>query len=115
MAHPDPRRGGPEKGQRQHAGRTSEHSDAGMKNKSQGIAAKGPSPGSGPEAGNAGSGPSASGGHEHQRVAGGTGGTSGQSVKTGPSTQGTPPLKASTGKASKKKAAQEGDGADVSD
>jgi hypothetical protein len=37
MAHPDPRRGGSEKGQRQHAGQTSEYSDAGIQGKRQGI------------------------------------------------------------------------------
>ncbi|MFL6664857.1 MAG: hypothetical protein ACJ8G7_22005 [Rhizobacter sp.] len=37
MAHPDETRGGSEKGQREHAGRTSEASDAGMKRKSQGT------------------------------------------------------------------------------
>jgi hypothetical protein len=35
MAHPDKTRGGSEKGQRQHAGKTSRHSDAGMQGKSQ--------------------------------------------------------------------------------
>ena len=35
MAHPDPKRGGSEKGQRQHAGQTSRYSDLGMKDHSQ--------------------------------------------------------------------------------
>jgi len=38
MAHPDPNRQGSEKGQREHAGSTSEASDVGVQNKSQGIA-----------------------------------------------------------------------------
>jgi len=36
MAHPDPHRQGSETDQRRHAGQTSENSDAGMKDKSQG-------------------------------------------------------------------------------
>ena len=36
MAHPDPNRQGAETDPRRHAGRTSEASDAGMKDKSQG-------------------------------------------------------------------------------
>ena len=38
MAHPDKRRGGSEKGQREHAGKTSEASDVGMQRGSQGTA-----------------------------------------------------------------------------
>ena len=37
MAHPNPKRGGSEKGQRQHAGQTSEYSDAGIQGKRQGV------------------------------------------------------------------------------
>jgi hypothetical protein len=37
MAHPTPPRGGSEKGQREHAGQTSEASDAGIQGKRQGI------------------------------------------------------------------------------
>jgi hypothetical protein len=48
MAHHDKTRGGSEKGQRQHAGKTSEYSDAGMQRKSQGIAGGADSP---PDAG----------------------------------------------------------------
>ena len=47
MAHPDERRQGSEKGQREHAGRTSEASDAGMQTKSQGATGKGPTPSQG--------------------------------------------------------------------
>jgi hypothetical protein len=47
MAHPDERRQGSEKGQREHAGRTSEASDAGMQTKSQGATGKGPTPSAG--------------------------------------------------------------------
>jgi hypothetical protein len=36
MAHPDPKRQGSEKDQRRHAGTTSEASDLGMQDKSQG-------------------------------------------------------------------------------
>ena len=36
MAHPDPNRAGSERDQRRHVGTTSEASDAGMKDKSQG-------------------------------------------------------------------------------
>jgi hypothetical protein len=36
MAHPDPQRGGSEQDQRRHAGTTSEASDVGMQDKSQG-------------------------------------------------------------------------------
>jgi hypothetical protein len=36
MAHPDPNRGGSERDQRRHVGNTSEASDAGIKDKSQG-------------------------------------------------------------------------------
>ena len=36
MAHPDPHRQGSEQDQRRHVGRTSEASDAGMQDKSQG-------------------------------------------------------------------------------
>jgi hypothetical protein len=46
MAHPDPRRQGSEKGQREHAGRTGEASDAGMQTHSQGARGKGPTPAS---------------------------------------------------------------------
>lgn len=60
-------------------------------------------------------GPSASSGHEHQRVAGGTGGTSGKNVKTGANAQDTPPLKAKTSRVKKPDAMPEGDGADASD
>jgi len=35
MAHPDPNRGGSERGQREHSGPTSEASDAGLKDKAQ--------------------------------------------------------------------------------
>lgn len=38
MAHPNPKRGGSEKGQRERAGPTSQASDVGMQNRSQGIA-----------------------------------------------------------------------------
>lgn len=38
MAHPDPQRQGSEQDQRRHVGNTSEASDAGEQNKSQGIA-----------------------------------------------------------------------------
>ena len=38
MAHPDKSRGGSEKGQREHAGKTSQSSDAGMQRRKQGIA-----------------------------------------------------------------------------
>lgn len=37
MAHPDPRRAGSEQGQRQHAGKDSEHTDAGLQGKRQGV------------------------------------------------------------------------------
>ena len=56
MAHPDETRGGSEKGQREHAGRTSEASDAGMKRKSQGT------PGGSDTASDSGAG--AAGGHD---------------------------------------------------
>ena len=36
MAHPDPRRQGSEHDQRRHVGKTSEHSDVGIQDKSQG-------------------------------------------------------------------------------
>jgi hypothetical protein len=36
MAHPDPRRQGSERDQRRHVGTTSEHSDVGIQDKSQG-------------------------------------------------------------------------------
>jgi hypothetical protein len=38
MAHPDKTRGSSEKGQREHAGKTGEASDAGMQRRRQGIA-----------------------------------------------------------------------------
>ena len=38
MAHPDPKRGGSEKGQREHSGPTTERSDAGTKQGGQGGA-----------------------------------------------------------------------------
>lgn len=41
MAHPDRKRQGSEKGQREHAGTTSEKSDAGMQSKSQGATGRG--------------------------------------------------------------------------
>ena len=41
MAHPDPQRQGSEKGQRDHAGRTSEASDAGMQSGGQGANTQG--------------------------------------------------------------------------
>jgi len=44
MAHPDPTRQGSEKGQRDHAGRTSEASDAGMQSGGQGANTQGPTP-----------------------------------------------------------------------
>jgi hypothetical protein len=44
MAHHDKTRGGSEKGQRQHAGKPGESSDAGMQRKSQGIAGGADSP-----------------------------------------------------------------------
>jgi hypothetical protein len=42
MAPPDKKRQGSEKGQREHAGRTSEASDAGMQTRSQGARGEGP-------------------------------------------------------------------------
>jgi hypothetical protein len=42
MAHPDKTRQGSEKGQREHAGRTSARSDAGLQTKSQGARGEGP-------------------------------------------------------------------------
>lgn len=42
MAHPDPKRSGSEKGQREHAGPESEATDAGLKTHSQGARGAGP-------------------------------------------------------------------------
>ena len=47
MAHPDPKRGGSEKGQREHAGKDSEATDAGVQSHSQGARGAGPIPGQG--------------------------------------------------------------------
>jgi hypothetical protein len=50
MAHPDQKRQGNEKGQREHAGKSSAASDAGIQSHSQGARGPGPTLGTGPEA-----------------------------------------------------------------
>jgi hypothetical protein len=48
MAHPDQKRQGNEKGQREHAGKSSAASDAGIQSHSQGARGPGPTLGTGP-------------------------------------------------------------------
>jgi hypothetical protein len=85
MAHPDKTRGGSEKGQRQHAGQTSRHSDAGMQDRSQ-------HGGRGGEASTASSAPA-----ETERQA---------DELSRADSDGTPPLKGKTSKVRQRKAGQ---------